>query len=601
MKVVDVDVSRRRVSLSMRQVTPARAKPTEIEVEPRSRARHRAECPRRPCRSHRRCSTPSRRRTTDAPAPASSAAAEPAATRGRSAPRREPRPPRPRPSRSPKPAAEPVAGARGEARPRPSRGRRRSRHRRGGLARGDPRGPQTARGSDPARGAVMLLRRPDRRDRLRQVDRRSAPASERGAVVIDADQLAREAVAKGTPRVRTGRRRASARTSSAPTASSTVRALAPRSSSPTRAEAPPSRAIVHPEVARRFGEQVDELRDTDRVVVYVTPLLVELGLAPAFDVVVVVTASPHLRVSRVASVAGLSPDDVRGADGGAGDRRAAHGGGRRPGRQRRLAGGSRAAGGSALGRSRGPRRRVRPPAILRSMRFRAVFFDVGETLVHVDPSFADLFVTVLAGAGHDAFRRRGPRRLRARLRAVLRGRARRLDVDDDARALPCVLDVGVRADARRARRRRRRRARDRPSTASSRAWRTTSCSTTCSRPSRPSGGRRPPRHRVELRGVARGLVRRPRAARDRSPSASISGIEGIEKPDERIFRLALDRASVSAAESAYVGDNPEFDVDPPAALGMFPVLVDRRDRFPDHAGPRVTDLRDLPAVLGAAA
>ena len=35
------------------------------------------------------------------------------------------------------------------------------------------------------------------------------------------------------------------------------------------------------------------------------------------------------------------------------------------------------------------------------MRFRAVFFDVGETLVHVDPSFADLFVTVLAGAGHE--------------------------------------------------------------------------------------------------------------------------------------------------------------------------------------------------------
>ncbi|HWL90188.1 MAG TPA: 30S ribosomal protein S1 [Actinomycetota bacterium] len=33
-KVVDVDVSRRRVSLSMRQVTPAPAKPTEIEVEP---------------------------------------------------------------------------------------------------------------------------------------------------------------------------------------------------------------------------------------------------------------------------------------------------------------------------------------------------------------------------------------------------------------------------------------------------------------------------------------------------------------------------------------------------------------------------------------
>ena len=49
---------------------------------------------------------------------------------------------------------------------------------------------------------------------------------------------------------------------------------------------------MHPEVARRFGELVEEHRETAGVVVYVTPLLVELGLAPAFDVVVVVTASP---------------------------------------------------------------------------------------------------------------------------------------------------------------------------------------------------------------------------------------------------------------------------------------------------------------------
>ena len=49
---------------------------------------------------------------------------------------------------------------------------------------------------------------------------------------------------------------------------------------------------MHPEVARRFGDRVDELRATDRVVVYVSPLLVELGLAPAFDVVIVVTGVP---------------------------------------------------------------------------------------------------------------------------------------------------------------------------------------------------------------------------------------------------------------------------------------------------------------------
>jgi dephospho-CoA kinase len=71
-------------------------------------------------------------------------------------------------------------------------------------------------------------------------------------------------------------------------------------------------AIVHPEVARRFSDAVDAYRATGRIVVYVTPLLVELGLAPAFDIVIVVTASPHLRVSRVASDRGLSPEEVRG-------------------------------------------------------------------------------------------------------------------------------------------------------------------------------------------------------------------------------------------------------------------------------------------------
>jgi putative hydrolase of the HAD superfamily len=84
------------------------------------------------------------------------------------------------------------------------------------------------------------------------------------------------------------------------------------------------------------------------------------------------------------------------------------------------------------------------------------------------------------------------------------------------------------------------------------------------------------------------------------PIRVISGIEGIEKPDERIYLLALERAGVEARESVYVGDNPEFDVDPPAALGMFPVLVDRRERFPEHRGPRVRDLRELPSVLEAA-
>jgi dephospho-CoA kinase len=131
----------------------------------------------------------------------------------------------------------------------------------------------------------------------------------RGAVVIDADQLAREAVAKGSP----GFERVVdtfGESIVAPDGGLDRPALAAIIfSDPERKAA--LEGIVHPEVARRFGEQVDELRSTDRVVVYVSPLLVELGLAPAFDVVIVVTASPHLRVSRVASDRDLSPEDVR--------------------------------------------------------------------------------------------------------------------------------------------------------------------------------------------------------------------------------------------------------------------------------------------------
>jgi len=47
-----------------------------------------------------------------------------------------------------------------------------------------------------------------------------------------------------------------------------------------------------------------------------------------------------------------------------------------------------------------------------------------------------------------------------------------------------------------------------------------------------------------------------------------------------------------------VGDNPEFDVDPATAAGMFPVLLDRRERFSDASATRITTLDELPGVLG---
>jgi putative hydrolase of the HAD superfamily len=87
---------------------------------------------------------------------------------------------------------------------------------------------------------------------------------------------------------------------------------------------------------------------------------------------------------------------------------------------------------------------------------------------------------------------------------------------------------------------------------------------------------------------------------DLLPVRVISGVEGVEKPDPAIFRLALERVGLPAAEVVSVGDVPDFDYEPAAAIGMFPVLIDRRDRHPDFTGVRVTDLRELPAVLEAA-
>jgi putative hydrolase of the HAD superfamily len=81
----------------------------------------------------------------------------------------------------------------------------------------------------------------------------------------------------------------------------------------------------------------------------------------------------------------------------------------------------------------------------------------------------------------------------------------------------------------------------------------------------------------------------------------ISGVEGMEKPDPRIFHLALDRMGVSAEESVYVGDNPMFDIEPAVEVGMLAILLDRRGRFPDHAGARITSLEDLPAAIGLTA
>ena len=88
---------------------------------------------------------------------------------------------------------------------------------------------------------------------------------------------------------------------------------------------------------------------------------------------------------------------------------------------------------------------------------------------------------------------------------------------------------------------------------------------------------RRPAHTATTNPMSRNPAPTPRIARTGRPKTPpaigtvISGIEGVEKPDSRIYELALERAGVAADESVFVGDNPEFDVIPPSELGMFTV------------------------------
>jgi putative hydrolase of the HAD superfamily len=80
-------------------------------------------------------------------------------------------------------------------------------------------------------------------------------------------------------------------------------------------------------------------------------------------------------------------------------------------------------------------------------------------------------------------------------------------------------------------------------------------------------------------------------------SLTISGTTGLEKPDPRIFALALESLGVAADEAAHVGDSLRHDVEGARAAGLLPILIDRRGDYPDGDYVRLTTLTDLPAAL----
>ena len=133
--------------------------------------------------------------------------------------------------------------------------------------------------------------------------------ADRGAVLIDADDLARKAVQPGTggfaavleafgqgyaaPDGQIDRGRLAALVFEDPEARRRLE------------------AIIHPQVARLFVEATEPYRSTDQVVVYVVPLLVEAGLHDMFDVVVNVTAAEDVRVARLVADRGMSEGAAR--------------------------------------------------------------------------------------------------------------------------------------------------------------------------------------------------------------------------------------------------------------------------------------------------
>jgi dephospho-CoA kinase len=132
---------------------------------------------------------------------------------------------------------------------------------------------------------------------------------ERGAVVFDADALAREAVEPGTPGHDAVVRRFGANVL-APGGELDREALA----SIVFADPAARRdleAIVHPEVRRLLAEGCEAYQDSDRVVVFSAPLLVETGMHTAFQVLVVVSAPVETQVERLLRDRAMSEEQVR--------------------------------------------------------------------------------------------------------------------------------------------------------------------------------------------------------------------------------------------------------------------------------------------------
>lgn len=130
-----------------------------------------------------------------------------------------------------------------------------------------------------------------------------------GATVVDADVLAREAVAVGSPAYK----RLVARWGPdilAPDGSLNREALR-HTVFADRTQLEELNAIVHPNVNKLRRKMVSDARKRgDVVLIYVVPLLFERRLAAEFDQIILVDAPTDLRLERLVKSRGVSEEDA---------------------------------------------------------------------------------------------------------------------------------------------------------------------------------------------------------------------------------------------------------------------------------------------------
>jgi dephospho-CoA kinase len=121
---------------------------------------------------------------------------------------------------------------------------------------------------------------------------------ERGASIIDADVLAREAVMKGSPALESIVQKWGTEVLDAE--GNLDRAELRHRVFEDQSELDALNEIVHPEIMRRRVEQIADARARgDQVLVCVIPLLFERHLADEFDTIILVDAPRSVRLDRI--------------------------------------------------------------------------------------------------------------------------------------------------------------------------------------------------------------------------------------------------------------------------------------------------------------